>query len=62
MSASAGLFAGVREGKAGKAAVCRDHQGIAERRGVEAVSQRQPFAAGLPFARRHRLVSHEEIV
>ena len=31
-------------------------------RGVKAVGDGQPFAAGLPFARRHRLVGDEQIV
>ena len=48
--------------KPGKSARCDDHQRRAERRGVEAVAQLQAFAAGFPFAGRHRFVRHEQIV
>ena len=40
----------------------RHHQRGAERRGMEAVVDGQAFAAGLPFARRHRLVGDEQVV
>ena len=40
----------------------RHHQRGAERRGMEAVGDRQAFAAGLPFAGRHRLVGDEQVV
>ena len=56
------LLAGIAEGEARKPARRRHHQRDAERRGVEAIGDRQAFAAGLPFARRHRLVGDEQVV
>ena len=56
------FLAGVGERQARKAARRHHHQRRAERAGMEAVSDRQPFAAGLPFARRHRFVRDEQIV
>ena len=63
MSASVGLLlARIGEGEAGKPAVGRHDQRRAERRGMEAVARSQALAAGLPFARRHRLVGDEQVV
>ena len=63
MSASAALLlAVVGEREPASPRSRRHHQRRAERRGVEAVADRQPFAAGFPFARRHRLVRDEQVV
>ena len=56
------FLAGIGEGDAGKAALGRHDQRVAERRRVKAEVNRQAFAAGLPFARRHRLVGDEQVV
>ena len=56
------LLAGIAEGEARKPARRRHHQRDAERRGMEAVGDRQALAAGFPFARRHRLVGDEQVV
>ena len=56
------FLAGVGEREAGQPARRDHHQRHAERAGVEAVADGEAFAAGLPFARRHRLVRDEQIV
>ena len=56
------LLAGVGEREAGEAARRRHHQRGAERRRMKAVGDGEAFAAGLPFARRHRFVGDEQIV
>jgi hypothetical protein len=56
------LLAGVREGEAGEPTLGRHHQRGAERGGMKAVADGEAVAAGLPLARRHRLVRHEQIV
>ena len=56
------FFARIGEGEAGQPAAGGDHDGGAERRGMEAVAQRQAVAAVFPFAGRHRLMGDEQIV
>ena len=58
-----GLFlAGVGEREPAEAAIRRHHQRGAEQGGMEAIVNRQAFAAGFPFAGRHRLVGDEQVV
>ena len=56
------FLAGIGEREAGEAARRRHHQRHAERAGMESVGDGQAFAAGLPFAGRHRLMGDEQIV
>ena len=56
------LTALVGEGEAGQAALARHHQGDAEGRRMEAVTQRAALAARLEVAGGHRLVGDEEVV
>ncbi len=59
---SRALLARIGEGQAGETAVAGDHDGGAERGGMKAVTQRHAGAACLPFAGRHRLVRHEQVM
>ena len=56
------LFAWIGKRKPGEAARRRYDESRAEWRGMEAVGEREPFAAGFPFAGRHCLVGDEEVV
>src|SRR5262249_47342903 len=56
------LLARVRESETGEPSVGRHDQRAAERRGVEAVVDREAMAARLPFARRHGVVGDKQVV